>query len=108
MIITDVKPIKLQFWPPNPPRDGLAAIPTRDVFLVQIETDAGITGIGEGFALGSLESLATLTMETLKPLLLGQDPTMIEALWNRMYLGTARYGRRGIMMAAISAVDIAL
>ena len=41
MIITDVKPIKLQFWPPNPPRDGLAAIPTRDVFLVQIETDAG-------------------------------------------------------------------
>lgn len=34
MIITDVKPIKLQFWPPNPPRDGLAAIPTRDVFLV--------------------------------------------------------------------------
>lgn len=103
MIITDVKPIKLQFWPPNPPRDGLAAIPTRDVFLVQIETDAGITGIGEGFALGSLESLATLTMETLKPLLLGQDPTMIEALWNRMYLGTARYGRRGIMMAAISA-----
>lgn len=108
MIITDVKPIKLQFWPPNPPRDGLAAIPTRDVFLVQIETDAGITGIGEGFALGSLESLATLTMETFKPLLLGQDPTMIEALWNRMYLGTARYGRRGIMMAAISAVDIAL
>ena len=37
------------------------------MFLVQIETDAGITGIGEGFALGSLESLATLTMETLKP-----------------------------------------
>lgn len=33
---------------------------------------------------------------------------MIEALWNRMYLNTARYGRRGIMMAAISAVDIAL
>ena len=43
MIITDVKPIKLQFWPKNPPRDGLAAIPTRDVFLVQIETDEGIS-----------------------------------------------------------------
>ena len=108
MIITDVKPIKLQFWPKNPPRDGLAAIPTRDVFLVQIETDEGISGIGEGFALGSLESLAVLTTETLRPLLIGQNPLMIEALWNRMYLNTARYGRRGIMMAAISAIDIAL
>lgn len=108
MKITGVTPIKLQFWPRNPPRDGLAAIPTRDVFLVQIDTDEGVSGIGEGFALGSLESLAVLTEETLKPILLGQEPTMIEALWNRMYLHTARYGRRGIMMAAISAVDIAL
>ena len=87
---------------------ALAAIPTRDVFLVQIETDEGISGIGEGFALGSLESLAVLTTETLRPLLIGQNPLMIEALWNRMYLNTARYGRRGIMMAAISAIDIAL
>lgn len=58
MIITDVKPIKLQFWPPNPPRDGLAAIPTRDVFRCRSKPTRGITGIGEGFALGSLESLA--------------------------------------------------
>ena len=108
MKITAVEPIKLQFWPPNPPRDGLAAIPTRDVFLVRVDTDEGISGIGEGFALGSLESLAVLTTETLTPLLLGEDPTMIEALWNKMYLNTARYGRRGIVMASISAVDIAL
>ena len=58
--------------------------------------------------MGSLESLAVLTTETLRPLLIGQNPLMIEALWNRMYLNTARYGRRGIMMAAISAIDIAL
>ena len=108
MKITAVNPIKLQFYPKNPPRDGLAAIPTRDVFLVKIDTDEGLFGIGEGFALGSLDSLAALTEETLTPLLIGEDPTMIEMLWNKMYQHTSRYGRRGIMMSAISAIDIAL
>lgn len=108
MKITEVNPIKLKFFPKNPPRDGLAGIPSRDVFLVEIQTDEGIKGIGEGFALGSLDSLEAITVETLKPLLIGRDPLLIEDLWDRMYNHTARYGRRGIVMAAISAVDIAL
>ena len=49
MIITDVKPIKLQFWPKNPPRDGLAAIPTRDVFLVQLEERFQVQVVSQGF-----------------------------------------------------------
>lgn len=108
MKITEVNPIKLKFFPKNPPRDGLAGIPSRDVFLVEIKTDEGINGIGEGFALGSLDSLETITLETLKPHLLGKNPLMIEELWECMYNNTARYGRRGVIMAAISAVDIAL
>lgn len=108
MKITEINPIKLKFYPKNPPRDGLAGIPSRDVFLVQIKTDEGIEGIGEGFALGCLESLETITNETLKPHLLGKNPLMIQALWDSMYQNTSRYGRRGITMAAISAVDIAL
>ena len=108
MKITEVNPIKLKFFPKNPPRDGLAGIPSRDVYLVEIKTDEGISGIGEGFALGSLDSLETITVETLKPHLIGKDPLKIEELWQCMYSNTARYGRRGIVMAAISAVDIAL
>ncbi len=108
MVIKNIKPIKLKYFPKNPPRDGLAAIPSRDVFLVEIETDTGIKGYGEGFALGSLDSLEVLTTETLVPLLIGNDPTMIGELWDVMYSATARYGRRGIVMSAISAIDIAL
>ncbi len=108
MVIKKVNPIKLKYFPKNPPRDGLAAIPSRDVFLVEIETDTGVKGCGEGFALGCLDSLEVLTNETLAPLLIDKDPTMVGELWDLMYRSTARYGRRGIVMSAISAVDIAL
>ena len=108
MKITSIEPIKLRFFPKAPLKDGLAGIPSREVFLVQVHTDEGIVGLGEGFALGMMDSLEAITMETLAPMLIGADPLKIEHLWTKMYLGTARYGRRGIMMAAISAVDIAL
>jgi len=44
----------------------------------------------------------------LKPLLMGQDPWDTEFLWQHMYRKTMAFGRKGIGMAAISAVDIAL
>jgi L-alanine-DL-glutamate epimerase-like enolase superfamily enzyme len=108
MKITNVRSIKLQFHPKRNPRDGMADIPTRDVLLVQIDTDEGVTGTGEGFALGALGPVASVVDEILRPLLLGRDPTMIEQLWDEMYRFTFRYGQRGIAVCAISAVDIAL
>ena len=108
MIITAVEPIMLCYKPEAAPRDGLANIPTRDVFLVKVHTDEGITGSGEGFALSSLKSTAVLVEETLAPLIIGKDPMMIEELWNLMYQQTFRYGRRGILIAGLSAIDIAL
>ena len=44
----------------------------------------------------------------LKPLLFGADPWDIEFLWQQMYRKTMAFGRKGIGMTAISAVDIAL
>src|SRR5690606_25048027 len=44
----------------------------------------------------------------LKPLLIGANPLDIEVLWHRMYHATRDYGRKGSVVAAISAVDIAL
>ena len=108
MNITRVEPIKLRYYPRKPPRDGLASIPYRDVFLVKIETDEEIYGIGEGFALGCMNSIAEYTKESLIPLLIGKDPLKIEYLWNLLYQQTFRYGKRGVGIAALSAVDIAL
>jgi L-alanine-DL-glutamate epimerase-like enolase superfamily enzyme len=92
--------------------------------LVEIETDAGLVGLGEAKAavgnLGNYAALVTLIREEIAPVLVGRDPRDITAIWELLYNGTrADYalregrtfptlGRRGITMSAISGVDIAL
>ncbi|MFN0160841.1 MAG: mandelate racemase/muconate lactonizing enzyme family protein [Burkholderiales bacterium] len=82
----------------------------RSATLVEVTTDAGITGWGEAFAQGlePPEIAAAAIEHALTPLLLGQDPLMIEVLWHRMYHATRDFGRKGSVLAAISAIDIAL
>lgn len=82
----------------------------RGATLVEITTDVGITGWGEAFAQGlePPEIAATVIDKALRPLVTGQDPTATEVLWHRMYHQTRDYGRKGSVIAAISAVDTAL
>jgi hypothetical protein len=73
-------------------------------------TDDGVTGWGEAFAQG-LEppEIAAVTIDkALRPLIVGANPLDTEVLWHRMYHTTRDYGRKGSVVAAISAVDIAL
>ena len=74
--------------------------------VVEIFTDSGLVGIGNA-ALAPVITKQTVDLY-LKPLLLGQDPWDVEFLWQHMYRKTMAFGRKGIGMAAISAVDIAL
>jgi L-alanine-DL-glutamate epimerase-like enolase superfamily enzyme len=108
MKITDIKTIKLQYATKKNFADGQAPIAYRDAFLVEVHTDEGIIGIGEGFALGSLNSMQVVLEETVAPHILGEDPYYITKIWEKVYKGTYRYGRRGIVMAVLSAIDIAL
>jgi L-alanine-DL-glutamate epimerase-like enolase superfamily enzyme len=74
--------------------------------LVEIFTDAGLVGLGN--AALSPAVTKSLIDTYLRPLLLGADPWDIEFLWQQMYRRTLAFGRKGVAMAAISAVDIAL
>jgi len=82
----------------------------RATTLVEIKTDTGLSGWGEAFAQGlePPEIAATVIDKALRPLLMGADPLDIEVLWYRMYNMTRDYGRKGSVIAGISAVDIAL
>jgi len=73
--------------------------------LVEVEADDGTVGIGTagGFQGGALELIPGYYAE----LLLGEDPRRHEHLWQRMYQTTVRFGRSGVSVAAISALDIA-
>src|SRR6266581_2368348 len=42
------------------------------------------------------------------PMQIGEDPLLIEALWQKMFARTRQFGRRGVVMNAISGIDIAL
>lgn len=74
--------------------------------LVEIFTDNGLVGVGNA-ALSPLVTKQVID-QYLKPLLIGADPWDIEFLWQHMYRKTMAFGRKGIAMVAISAVDIAL
>lgn len=74
--------------------------------IVEVFTDQGIVGIGES-ALAPLVTKQFIDLY-LKPILVGQNPWDIEFLWQCMYRNTIAFGRKGVGMVAISAVDIAL
>lgn len=74
--------------------------------LVEIFTDDGQVGLGNA-ALAPQVTKQVIDLY-LKPLLIGEDPWDVERLWQHMYRKTMAFGRKGIGMVAISAVDIAL
>jgi L-alanine-DL-glutamate epimerase-like enolase superfamily enzyme len=86
----------------------------QDSLVVAVHTDAGVTGIGEcdvnpWMAKACIEAPGTHTMGlSIRDLLIGADPFDIGGLWRRLYIGTAMNGRRGVVLHAMSAVEMAL
>jgi L-rhamnonate dehydratase len=70
---------------------------------VEISTDKGIKGIGFGGT-----GCSIVVEKHLTKLLMGEDPFNVEELWDIMWRSTMYYGRKGLVIHAISAVDIAL
>jgi galactonate dehydratase len=84
----------------------LLRVPPSWVWL-KIHTDEGITGLGEPYLENHPDSVIAEVLR-LEPFLIGEDPTRIEWLWNRMYEGGSGYKGGPVTMSAISGVDMAL
>lgn len=86
----------------------------QDDIVVLIHTDEGITGIGETdvnpwIAKSCIEARGTHTMGLgLKEMLIGENPLEPERLWEKLYTGSAMNGRRGAVICAMGALDMAL
>jgi len=86
--------------------------------LVRVSTDAGITGYSDmetsapvakaAVEAPSWSEAGTECFEGLASLIMGENPLEPERLWYKMYRGSIYYGRRGVAIQAISAIDIAL
>jgi D-galactarolactone cycloisomerase len=89
--------------PPSPWSAGAAK-----QLLVRVATDAGLVGWGECFAYGAPLAVVNVVEEALAPLLVGEDPTAIEPLTDKMHRALMIWGRRGLAMFAVSGVELAL
>ena len=88
------------------PESSMGTFTFHDWLLVEVFTDDGHVGVGNA-ALAPQITKQVIDLY-LKPLLIGQEAWDIEHLWQHMYRKTIPFGRKGIGMVAISAVDIAL
>jgi L-rhamnonate dehydratase len=88
------------------PESSMRTFTFHEWLVVEIFTDDGHVGLGNA-ALAPQATKQIIDLY-LKPLLIGQNPWDIERLWQHMYRKTMAFGRKGIGMVAISALDIAL
>jgi len=93
----------------KPIMDATYTLPSRSVVLAQIDTDEGISGIGEAAYFGGPPMITKMIIEKeLADYLIGEDPLNIERLWETMYQRSIKHGRKGAIIASMSGIDIAL
>jgi L-alanine-DL-glutamate epimerase-like enolase superfamily enzyme len=97
-----------------PDMDPSLTSSAQDGLVVVIRTDGGVEGVGESDAnpwmlKAAIEAPGTHTMGLgIRDILIGQDPFDIGGLWERLYVGTAMNGLRGLVIHALGAVEMAL
>jgi len=93
----------------KPIMDATYTLPHRSAVLVRIDTDEGISGIGEAAYFGGPPMITKMIIEKeLADYLVGEDPLNIERLWEKMYQRSIKHGRKGAIIASMSGIDIAL
>ncbi|MGY8708784.1 mandelate racemase/muconate lactonizing enzyme family protein [Bradyrhizobium sp. 18BD] len=78
---------------------------TRTAMLVEIETDAGLTGWGECY--GPARMTASV-VNSVASWLIGEDPLRTDVLWQTIYARLRDHGQKGIVIQGLSGIDIAL
>jgi L-alanine-DL-glutamate epimerase-like enolase superfamily enzyme len=100
--------IRLPCHPSGSQKDA-RGVRSLDVVLVRVDTDTGISGWGDVFCYGGLAAASRAAIEHLiKPKVMNQDASDIAGISHRLQSENHVWGRYGITMFAISAIDIAL
>src|SRR5215813_12195271 len=90
------------------PRQGGQARTSIDMLLVRIDTDAGVSGWGEGFGHRIWPATRAAIDTLIGPMCVGRDATAINALIEDLQRNLHGVGRTGPAMYALSAIDTAL
>jgi D-galactarolactone cycloisomerase len=77
----------------------------RCICIVKVTASNGQYGWGEGYGPATVLEAG---IKLLEPMVLGLNPLENEVIWNHMYRKTLDFSRRGVLMASVSAIDIAI
>jgi D-galactarolactone cycloisomerase len=105
MKITSVRAHVLEAALSQPFANALAWKDTRTALIVEIETDDGLIGWGESYGPAGMIAAA---VKAIAPSLVGRDPLATDRLWQEIYSGLRGHGRKGVVIDALSGIDIAL
>jgi len=92
----------------QPIADARNVIKARSTVLLRIETDAGLTGWGEAASFAGCGALVVHVIRHFTNQLIGVDPSDPPAIYDRLYRGSLHFGRRGLVINALSGIDVAL
>ncbi|MBT6276480.1 MAG: mandelate racemase/muconate lactonizing enzyme family protein [Chromatiales bacterium] len=105
MKITKVSAVRLCRPLERPQRNAQGGRSERVFTFVVVETDSGLTGVGDAFGDDSL--METIIERRIGPMSIGLDPTDIPALWQKLFASRAYWETGGAVLCAISAVEVA-
>ena len=114
MKITDVSPFLLRGEELYGSHEGAEEATDQGdwLLLVRVRTDDGLEGWSDIETFGPVgarvirgDTMSAMGFRTIADVLVGRDPLEVEQRWQELYIATAYYGRRGVAMQCISAVD---
>ena len=107
MEITEVEAFAISIPLDEPVAFATRVVEERDHAIVYVRTDNGTEGLGYTLGYGGATVIASAVKDVLAPMVVGEDPRDTERLWREMFDGTVQIGRKGVMLRAISCLDIA-
>jgi L-alanine-DL-glutamate epimerase-like enolase superfamily enzyme len=108
MKITHARTRVLRTPADNPLVVGIPQPGTREFVTLELDTDEGVQGIGLTFFGGALTPALKQAVDDLTELIIGEDPTPVEAIAAKLRRAAGSAGPGGIFTLALSAIDIAL
>lgn len=108
MQVTDVEAFAVSIPLDEPVAFATREVDARDHAVVRLHTDTGLAGIGYTLGYEAGPIIATVVEDLLAPIVAGENPHDTARLWRQLFDTTVPYGRKGLVLRAISIVDIAL
>ncbi|MDR3563937.1 MAG: mandelate racemase/muconate lactonizing enzyme family protein [Negativicutes bacterium] len=109
MQITNIRTRLLSVPFDRPITTATFSVNHKDIVVIEVDTDAGITGMSYIMTLGrGIHALKAVIDYEIRSLVIDEDPLYRQKIWKKLWWGLHKIGRKGAAIYAISAIDVAL